>query len=87
MVNFGHFFSVYVSYNRNILQKGWNCSIPIKWRVSTFFKKEQSNQGRPTLAFVRSFPKPQNVPPPVAVPPIRSYRSSASTCLRAERTE
>ena len=34
-----------------------------------------------TLAEVRSLPSPQNVPPPVAVPPIREKCSSESTCM------
>ena len=39
-----------------------------------------------TLAPVSSFPRPQKVPPPVAVPPILVNLSSAST-LRTETPE
>jgi len=34
---------------------------------------------RPTFAFVNNEPKPQNVPPPIDVPPILTYELSDST--------
>lgn len=40
-----------------------------------------------TFLFVSSDPNPQNVPPPVAVPPTRSNTSSDSTCKNKSKVK
>ena len=67
--------NTWTNYTAVILLK-WNLKSLLTLRTLQIWVRQWLHTSSNPFAFVRSLPRPQNVPPPVAVPPMRSNRVS-----------